>query len=53
MASAFIRVVQIIARYGRRAVDWCYRNRSRIMTWLRNGVTIDTVIRRIREVLGL
>lgn len=53
MWSIFLRIVALIAKYGKRAVDWCWANRNRIYDWIRNGMAVDWIINRILEILGL
>lgn len=51
MWSIFLRIVALIAKYGKRAVDWCWANRNRIYDWIRNGMAVDWIINRILEIL--
>lgn len=53
MWSIFLRIIALIAKYGKRAVNWCWANRGRIYDWIRNGMAIDWIINRILELLGI
>ncbi|MFV0451794.1 MAG: aureocin A53 family class IId bacteriocin [Propioniciclava sp.] len=46
-------ILRIIARYGKRAYNWVIANRSRIMRWIRDGLALDVIIARIKQVLGI
>ena len=51
--SIFLRIVGILANYGKRAVDWAWRNKDLILNWIRDGLAIDAIISRIRQLLGI
>lgn len=53
MWSAFYQILRIIAKYGARAVNWCWKNRDRIFNWIRNGMAIDWIINQIKKILGI
>ena len=53
MISIFLRIVAALKKHGKRAVDWCYRNRNRIYNWIRDGLAVDTIVRIIENILGL
>jgi hypothetical protein len=53
MWSTFYRILKIIAKYGKRAVDWCWANRQRIFDWIARGYTVDQIVQFILRALGL
>lgn len=48
-----LSILQLIAKYGKRAIDWCWANKDRILNWIRNGMAIDWIINKIKEILGI
>ena len=53
MLSVFLQVVRLAARYGKRVVDWVTRNRDRIFQWIRDGLALDAIIARVKQILGI
>jgi hypothetical protein len=53
MFSIFLKIVARLKKYGKRAVDWCWRNRQRIYNWIRDGLAIEAIVRIIEDILGL
>lgn len=51
--TIFLRILQLIAKYGKRAIDWCWANKDRILNWIRNGMALDWIINKIKEILGI
>lgn len=51
--SAFFKVIQALGRYGKRAVDWAWANKQRILDWINAGQAVDWIVEKIKGILGL
>ncbi|MDQ0028963.1 aureocin A53 family class IId bacteriocin [Arthrobacter bambusae] len=53
MPAIILAVIRAVAHLGSRAVNWVTANWRTILDWLNAGRTIDWVVRRIRDIIGL
>nr|WP_273194768.1 aureocin A53 family class IId bacteriocin [Bifidobacterium tibiigranuli] len=51
--GAFLRVVQIMGRYGTRVVQWCWAHKNEILNLIGIGQAVDQIVQWIRRRLGL
>lgn len=51
--AGFLRVVQLLAKYGSRAVQWAWANKGRILDWLNAGAAVEWVVNKIKQILGI
>ncbi len=51
--SAFLRLISMLAKYGKRAVDWAWKNKDRILRWITDGMAIEWIINQIKKILGI
>ncbi|MEN0134168.1 MAG: aureocin A53 family class IId bacteriocin [Rhodococcus sp. (in: high G+C Gram-positive bacteria)] len=51
--AAFARVLQLVAKYGQRAVDWVWANKQRILDWINAGQAIDWIVAQVKKALGI
>ncbi|WP_282005788.1 aureocin A53 family class IId bacteriocin [Propioniciclava sinopodophylli] len=47
------QLLRLGVKYGTRFVNWVNANRSRIMGWVRDGLALDAIIARIKQILGI
>lgn len=52
MWSKFYQILKLVAKYGTKAVNWCWANRSRIWTWLERGLSVYTIADLVRQAVG-
>lgn len=43
----FGQLLKAVAKYGKKAVDWCWANRGRILDWFNRGMTLAWVIEQV------
>ncbi len=53
MWGPFIKLLQLLAKYGKRAVDWAWANKDLIFKWIGQGAAIDWIINKIKQILGI
>jgi ferric iron reductase protein FhuF len=51
--AGFLKVVQILAKYGSKAVQWAWANKGKILDWINAGQAIDWVVEKIKQILGI
>ena len=51
--TVFLKVVAAMAKYGKRAVSWCWAHRDEIMRWISSGASVTVIIEWIKNRLGL
>jgi hypothetical protein len=51
--AAFGRILQLLGKYGARAVNWAKANVDRILRWLNIGQAIDWIVGQIKKILGI
>ncbi len=51
--AGFLKVVQLLAKYGSKAVQWAWANKGKILDWLNAGQAIDWVVSKIKQILGI
>jgi hypothetical protein len=47
--AAFLRIVQIMSKYGPRATKWCWDNKGTILKWINAGMGIEWIVNQIRK----
>jgi len=51
--AVFARILQLLAKYGARAVEWAKANVQTILNWINIGQSIDWIISKIKQILGI
>lgn len=51
--SIFLRILALIAKYGKKVIDWCWANKDTILKWVRDGMAIDWIIAKIKQIFGI
>ena len=51
--GVFLKIVKAIAKYGKKAVDWVWKNKKTILKWIDRGLGFATIIELIKNALGL
>ena len=44
-----ITFAKVVAKLVGKALSWAWANKSTIMTWIRNGLTLDAIVQRVRN----
>jgi hypothetical protein len=52
MWAKFFELLKIVAKYGQKAVTWCWNNRGLIWSWLERGLGIYTIADLVRQAVG-
>lgn len=52
MWSKFYEILRLVAKYGQRAVNWCWANRSTIWYWLNRGSSVLWIVEQVRQAVG-
>ncbi|MGP5591191.1 aureocin A53 family class IId bacteriocin [Corynebacterium variabile] len=50
--AGFLKVVKAVAKYGSKAVKWCWDNKGKIMEWLNVGMAVDWIVEQVRKAVG-
>lgn len=53
MWTVFYRILALLAKYGKWVVDWAWRNRDLIFKWIGQGMAVEWIIQKIKEMLGI
>nr|WP_228513925.1 aureocin A53 family class IId bacteriocin [Frondihabitans sp. VKM Ac-2883] len=48
-----MRLIGLLGKYGKKAVDWAWANKGRILNWLNAGQAIDWVVAQVRKAVGV
>ncbi|MBF4606609.1 aureocin-like type II bacteriocin [Curtobacterium sp. PhB142] len=51
--AVFARILQLLAKYGARAVNWAKANIQRVLNWINAGQAIDWIVSKIKQILGI
>lgn len=52
MWTKFYQLLKLVAKYGKRAVDWCWSHRGTIWRWLERGFSIYWIAEEVRKAIG-
>jgi len=51
--AVFARILQLLARYGARAVAWAKAHIQQVLNWINIGQAIDWIVSKIKQILGI
>ena len=51
--AVFARILQLLAKYGGRAVDWAKAHVQQVLTWINIGQAVDWIVQKIKQILGI
>jgi hypothetical protein len=51
--GAFARILQLVAKYGSRAINWVNANKDRILNWINAGQAVDWIVQKVKDALGI
>lgn len=51
--QTFLKIVSIMAKYGKRATNWCWAHRDEILRWIGGGASVTVIVEWIKDRLGL
>ncbi len=51
--AVFARILQLLAKYGARAVEWAKAHVQQVLNWINIGQAIDWIIAKIKQILGI
>lgn len=51
--AVFARILQLLAKYGARAVEWAKAHVQQILNWINAGQAIDWIVAKIKQILGI
>ena len=49
--GVLLKLVQAIGKYGKKAVDWVWKNKKKILKWIDAGLTFTTILELIKAAL--
>jgi hypothetical protein len=51
--AVFARILQLLVKYGSRAVEWAQAHVQQILNWINAGQAIDWIVAKIKQTLGI
>lgn len=51
--GTFLKIVQIISKYGSKAAKWCWDHKDQILNWINIGQGIEWIVNQIKHILHI
>ncbi|MEJ7351181.1 MULTISPECIES: aureocin A53 family class IId bacteriocin [Staphylococcus] len=45
-------LLRIAAQLGKKGTQWLWANKGTVWSWIKDGVVIDTIVQRIKKIVG-
>lgn len=45
-------LLKIAGQLGAKGTKWLWANKGKVWGWIKDGVVIDTIVKRIKEIVG-
>lgn len=44
--------LKVVARLGKKAAEWAWANKGRVLEWIKNGAAIGWIVDKINDIVG-